>query len=210
MSESGRSAVGVDTYRVDASGVNKMNGLILTGGRSTRMGQDKSQLTYHGKPQREHLTDLLKPYCNQVYWSVNAHQATALPHFEQLCIVDAFDWPGPLNGILSALRLNPAVTWLVVACDMPLLTARSFDALTNRRNMAKLATVFYDSDGRLPEPLLGIYEPAFAPIIDRAVANGQYSPRQLLMVNDIQLVTAPDIRELTNVNDPAARRQLGF
>ncbi len=205
VSKSGRSA-----SAVDAPGVDTLNGLILAGGRSTRMGQDKSQLTYYGKPQRAHLTDLLIPFCDRVYWSVNADQAATLAGIEQPLVVDAFDWPGPLNGILSAFRLNPDVAWLVVACDMPLLTARSFEVLTKGRNRAKRATVFFDSDGALPEPLLGIYEPTFVPIINRAVANGQYSPRRLLQENDIQLLTAPDIQELTNVNDPAARMRLGF
>lgn len=188
----------------------KLNGLILTGGRSTRMGQDKSQLVYHGKPQREHLTDLLWPYCNAVFWSVNANQAAELTNPQQPLIVDAFDWPGPLNGILSAFRRDPASAWLVVACDMPLLTACSFDALAAGRDSAKLATVFYDSDGQLPEPLLGIYEPRFGPIMERAIETGQYSPRWILQRNDMQLLTAPDVRELLNVNDPAARTRLGF
>ena len=126
------------------------------------------------------------------------------------CFVDAFDWPGPLNGILSAFGRDPASAWLVVACDMPLLTWRSFDALVNGRNLAKLATVFYDSDGQLPEPLLGIYEPAFGPIMESAVAGGHYSPRRLLQQNDVELLTTPDVRELTNVNDPASRTRLGF
>lgn len=192
------------------SNANKPNGLVLTGGRSTRMGQDKSRLTYHGRPQREHLTDLLRPYCYTVFWSVNAGQAAELPGSEQPLIVDLFDWPGPLNGILSALRYDSAAAWLVVACDMPLLTAHSFDALAAGRDPARLATVFYDSDGQLPEPLLGIYEPAFGPVMGRAIAEGQYSPRQLLQQNDVQLLAAPDVWELTNINDPAARARLGF
>ena len=190
--------------------MNKVNGLVLTGGRSTRMGEDKSRLTYHSKPQRDHLTDLLQPYCDTVFWSVNADQAAELSGAEQWLIVDAFDWPGPLNGILSALWHDPAAAWFVVACDMPLLTVRSLDVLVAGRDATKLATVFYDSEGQLPEPLLGIYEPAFGPVMERAVAAGQYSPRLLLQQHDVQLLTVPDVRELTNINDPAARTRLGF
>ena len=174
------------------------------------MGQDKSRLVYHGKSQRDHLTDLLQPYCDAVFWSVNAGQAADLSDSQQPLITDAFDWPGPLNGILSAFRRDPVAAWFVVACDMPLLTAQSLDALIESRDLAKMATVFYDSEGRLPEPLLGIYEPAFGSVIDRAVAAGQYSPRRLLQQNDVQLLTAPDVRELMNVNDPVARTMLGL
>lgn len=190
------------------SSVTKLNGLVLAGGRSTRMGADKSLLNYHGKPQREHLTDLLRPYCDQVFWSVNADQAVELVGNEQPIIVDAFDLATPLNGILSAFQQEPDAAWLIVACDMPLLTSRSFDALLAGRNGAKLATVFYDSDGQLPEPLLGIYEPTFWPLLQDAVAQGQSSPRKLLRMNDIQLLTVPDLRELTNINDPVGRALL--
>ncbi len=200
---------GVDSPGRSAGAVDSLNGLILTGGRSTRMGHDKSQLIYHGKPQREHLIDLLKPYCNAVFWSVNAEQAAEITTINQSIIVDAFDLVGPLNGILSAFQYDAIAAWLVVACDMPLLTARSLDALVNGRNSAKMATVFYDSDGQSPEPLLGIYEPAFGPILQQAQVNGAYSPRQLLRQNDVKLLTAPDIRELANINDPKARAALG-
>jgi len=189
----------------------KPNGLVLLGGRSTRMGQDKSLLSYHHKPQRNHLADLLQPYCHHVFWSVNAPQWLALNEAEQvMSIVDGYVFNSPLNGILSAFLCNPTRAWLVVACDMPLLTSRSFDALVAGRDPGKLATVFRDSDGQRPEPLLGIYEPAFAPVAIQAVGTGEISPRQILLNNTIHLLTPPDPRELTNLNDPAARAALGW
>ena len=176
------------------------------------MGEDKSQLVYHGKSQREHLTELLRPYCSIVFWSVNGMQEAELEASGQfqLRIVDRFDIASPLNGILSAFTYDPEAAWFVVACDMPLLTVRSLDALVKGRNREKMATVFYDSDGQLPEPLLGIYEPAFGPILHQAVANGANSPRQLLQQNDIQLLNVPDVRELTNINDQPSRKKLGL
>ncbi len=190
--------------------MDSLNGLILTGGRSTRMGQDKSRLVYHDKPQRDHLIDLLSPYCDTVFWSVNADQAAELEQTHPPVIVDEFDLPSPLNGILSAFQRDPDVAWLVVACDMPLITSQSLDVLIQGRNSAKLATAFYDSDGQSPEPLYGIYEPAFGPILKQAFLAGAYSPRQLLQQNDVQLLMVPDVRELANVNDPKTRAALGL
>ena len=185
-----------------------LNGLILTGGRSTRMKQDKSQLVYHAKPQREHLTDLLKPYCNTVFWSVNAQQAAELTNPEQSVLLDAFDIPGPLNGILSAFQYDPKSAWLVVACDMPLLTETSLNALVSGRDVYKPATAFYDSNGQFPEPLLSIWEPAIEPILQTAVASGYYAPRPILMLADCHLLTIPDVRELINVNKPDEQKTL--
>ncbi len=185
-----------------------LNGLILTGGRSIRMGRDKSLLTYHNKPQREHLTELLNPFCDTVFWSINAEQATILERNDQPVIVDAFDIVGPLNGILSAFQHNPNVAWLVVACDMPLLTSQSLDVLVKGRNPEKPATAFYDSDGRFPEPLLSIWEPAIEPVLQNALALGNQSPRRILMLADCALLTAPNVQELLNINDPAEQKAL--
>ena len=185
-----------------------LNGLILTGGRSTRMGEDKSLLTYHDKPQREHLTDLLRPFCDTVFWSVNAEQAAAMARTDQPVIVDMFDIVGPLNGILSAFQHDPNVAWLVVACDMPLLTKQSLDVLVKGRNPEKPATAFYDSDGRFPEPLLCIWEPSIEPVLQNALASGNQSPRRILMLADCALLTAPNVQELLNINDPAGQKAL--
>ncbi|MEY4787280.1 MAG: hypothetical protein RL692_1174, partial [Planctomycetota bacterium] len=49
-------------------------GLILTGGQSSRMGSDKAQLTYSNRPQWQEVADLLRPFCNKVYWSCASEQ----------------------------------------------------------------------------------------------------------------------------------------
>ncbi len=188
-----------------------LNGLVLIGGRSLRMGQDKAQLVYHDKPQRDHLTELLRPYCQTVYWSVNAEQIDCLQGSGMPLLRDVENpRPGPLNGILAALNHDPTVAWLVVACDMPLLTDLSLRTLVAGRNPACLATAFYDTDGRYPEPLLCIWEPASGPVVRDAFNNGMVSPRKLLMLHSAALLPAPDPRELTNVNSPAERNALGF
>ena len=47
-----------------------IKGLVLTGGKSTRMGSDKAQLKYHGKPQKEHVKNLLENLGIATYYSV--------------------------------------------------------------------------------------------------------------------------------------------
>ncbi|WP_288424845.1 NTP transferase domain-containing protein [uncultured Spirosoma sp.] len=200
-----------ETSSTGDSQVAPLNGLVLIGGRSLRMGQDKAQLVYYDKPQRDHLTELLRPYCQTVYWSVNAEQIDRLQGSGIPLLGDVENpRPGPLNGILAALNQDPTVAWLVVACDMPLLTDLSLRALVAGRNPACLATAFYDTDGRYPEPLLCIWEPASGPVVRDAFNNGMVSPRKLLMLHSAALLPAPDPRELTNVNSPAERNALGF
>lgn len=193
------------------AGLPPVDGLVLMGGLSTRMGTDKSELAYHGQPQRDYLTALLQPFCRQVYWSVNAEQAATLPPGGPPRLIDVVsERPGPLNGMLSAVAHDPTCAWLVVACDMPLLSARSFDALLAGRRSETIATAFYDTDGRYPEPLLCLWEPGSGPVLQAAFASGMVSPRKILMMNAVTLLPPPDPRELTNINSPDERSQLGF
>ncbi|MGB1032768.1 MAG: NTP transferase domain-containing protein, partial [Flavobacteriales bacterium] len=56
----------------------KLNALILSGGKSTRMGTDKGALNYHGEPQRVHLEQLLEKHVHGVYHSVRSEQGLNL------------------------------------------------------------------------------------------------------------------------------------
>ena len=53
-------------------------GLVLCGGKSTRMGTDKSMLQYHSKPQRYYVYDLLFPLCEKVFISCNEQQSSTI------------------------------------------------------------------------------------------------------------------------------------
>lgn len=176
-------------------------GLVLIGGRSTRMGQDKSQLDYHGRPQREYLTDWLTGYCGAVFWSVNTGQAAVAAHGSRL-IVDQYPEAGPLGGILSAMETHPTQAWLVVACDLPLLTGRTLAALLDGRDTRQPATAFWDADHSSPEPLVSLWEPTALPLLRSFFRAGQRSPRRFLGQYAGQLLTPPDSDELLNVNDP--------
>ncbi len=185
-----------------------LTGLVLMGGRSTRMGEDKSQLNYHGQPQRDYLTELLTTYCSTVFWSVNAQQATALTDQSHRLIVDAYTDAGPLGGILSAMERHPGRAWLVVACDLPLLTRLTLDTLVVGRHQSQPATAFMDAAGTGPEPLVSLWEPSAASLLLDFFETGQRSPRRFLQQYAQSLLLSPDVRELTNVNDPVTRTEV--
>lgn len=176
-----------------------LNGLVLSGGSSTRMQADKGSLNYHGKTQREHVFNLLSSYCNEVYVSCNSAQAKELAGKFPL-ITDGFLGLGPLGGILSAFRHSPGHAWLIVACDLPLLTSGTFHYLIKNRNPSKLATAYCDETGQLPEPLITIWEPRSYPVMLQFLAQGFSCPRKVLINSDVELLTAPDSSELKNVN----------
>jgi len=182
-----------------------LQGLVLTGGQSSRMKQDKGNLSYHGVSQREYLYNLLLEYCDKAFVSCNAAQAAAL--MELPAIEDTFLGLGPMGGILSAMQSDPNAAWLTVACDLPYLSQKTISFLVQNRNPSKNATAFLDAKGTFPEPLVTIWEPKSYLLLLQFLAQGYSCPRKVLINSDIELLTAPDSKEFLNVNNPGEYEQ---
>jgi molybdopterin-guanine dinucleotide biosynthesis protein A len=179
-----------------------LHGLVLAGGMSTRMGQDKAALRYHGKPQMAHCHELLSAYCERVFVSCRSDQAVEESLADYAIITDSFVGIGPMGGILSALKAEPAAAWLVLACDLPFVTEETLETLVHCRNPFKLATAFTSANDGFPEPLCAIYEPKSVHRLLAFLARGYQCPRKVLINSDIQLIEAPEHGELDNVNHP--------
>ncbi len=176
-----------------------INGLVLSGGKSTRMGMDKGNIHYHDKSQREHVYQLLANFCNETFVSCTHEQIKSLTQSLPI-IEDTFLGLGPLSGILSAFQRNPNTAWLSVACDLPYLHQSTIDYLINHRNPSKMATAFWDSEGKFPEPLVTLWEPRAYPVLLQFLSQGYSCPRKVLLNSDTEIVKAPDASAFKNVN----------
>lgn len=178
-----------------------LNGLVLVGGKSTRMQRDKSQLVFHGEqPQFAYLNGLLENFCEKVYISARDEEQAEAIGFP--AIIDKFIGLGPYGGILSALMENPNAAWLVVAVDLPFLDEKTIGQLVKERSLSKTATCFIDRHEEWPEPLITIWEPRAYPILLNFLANGYSCPRKALINSDVKIITERDVKALTNVNHP--------
>ena len=175
-----------------------INGLVLVGGQSVRMGTDKSLLEYHGLPQRNFLYQLLGQYCNEVFFACRANQIQELADFQT--IVDFQPSVGPITALLSAFAHNAQKTWLIVACDMPFVGADTIEFLLNHRDATAIATAFLNPETQFPEPLLTIWEPRSAPILRVAFERQERSPLRILQQNQPKLLIPPVANWLLNVN----------
>lgn len=178
-----------------------LNGLVLAGGQSQRMGQDKGALNLYGKEQRYFLADALKSYCSNVFISCRSEQKEGI-NTAYNTLEDTFINLGPFGAILSAFRENPNAAWLVVACDLPLLDKTALDYLLANRNPSAIATAYKNGYDGFPEPLITIWEPKSYPVLLAYLAQGYSCPRKVLINSDTHLLDAPDIEVLTNVNTP--------
>lgn len=176
--------------------------MVLAGGQSRRMGQDKGLLDYHGKPQRDYLFEQLQPLCRNVYMSIRPGQEGALPQGMPY-ILDENQYRGPFNGLLSAHRTFPEVAWLVVACDLPLMDTKALRYLIDRRDPQALATAFATHKSGLPEPLAAIWEPGGLKQAITFLESGESTcPRKFLINANTRLVFPEDDLWLANANIP--------
>ena len=176
-------------------------GLVLAGGKSQRMGQDKTQLVYHEKPQREHTAELLNQVCSKVFVSDRAGNAEG----SYPTIADTFLDLGPYGGILSAFRQHPNVAWLTVASDMPLVQAATLQQLVQQRNASQLATCFHNPETQFPEPLLTLWEPRAYPRLLHFMSLGYSCPRKVLINSDVEELKLERPELLKNANTPEER-----
>lgn len=134
-----------------------MQGIVLTGGQSIRMGTDKGMLRFNHQTWVERAVTLLESFRIPVAVSINPNQYlnyAALFSPGQLIEDDAsLTVGGPLRGILSAHLRFPLEDLLVLACDMPCMQAEPIQFLLQQ---ATADAVLFQQAGR-PEALCGIY-----------------------------------------------------
>jgi molybdenum cofactor guanylyltransferase len=176
-------------------------GLVLAGGRSKRLGQDKTIIPWHGTAQSAFLYQLLQKWCDDVYLSRRREQQ-AYDSSEKI-IFDSSASPGPYGAILSAFEHRPDVAWLVIASDLPLLNAATLEFRVDHRDRERIATTFRGPHDGLPEPLVTIWEPRSYEILLAHAKLGFTCPRKVLIKTaDACVLEPPDPDALANVNTP--------
>ncbi len=193
--------------KLDSTASPSVYGLILAGGASRRMREDKALLDYHGKPQLTWTYELVRSVCDPVFVSVRANQADEPVRARLPQIIDGAEGLGPVGGILSAQERHPGVAWLVVACDLPFLDKATLRRLLSSRDPGRDATAFISSHDGLPEPLCAIWEPRSRAALKDAIATGRNCPRKILINADTKLIAQPHPAALDNVNTPEERRE---
>ena len=146
----------------------QIEGFILAGGESSRMGRDKALLELGGVPLVLRTARLVESVAGPptVIGNADAFRPLGLRAIED-------DWPGagPLGGIATALRASSATWSLVVACDLPYLTKPWLDFLVARALASEGAAVL-PMNTRGAEPLCAMYHKRCEPAIREALESG--------------------------------------
>ncbi|APA67207.1 molybdopterin molybdotransferase MoeA [Janthinobacterium sp. 1_2014MBL_MicDiv] len=189
-----------------------ITGLILAGGRGTRMGQaDKGMLPLHGQPLVRHVLQRLAPQVGQLAISANEH-AGAYARFGLPVWSDVLPGQlGPLAGLHSGMQHAATPYLLTVPCDSPLLptdlaarlaaglVAHDADlaiAVTEEIDPATGQTV------RRPHPVFCLVKTSALPQLDAYLATGERRMRTWHGPLKLAEVLFEDGRAFGNINTP--------
>lgn len=179
---------------------NEIYGLVLAGGKSSRMQTDKAALQYHTNiSQQSFLYQLLQKFCTKTFISCRQDQVNQLQTVE-LFISDENKYEGPLNGILSAHHRFPDKAWLVIAVDLPHISDKTIQELLRQRAPLKMSTAYATQASEKPEPLIAIWEPAALTAAETYIQLGNHCPRKFLTGQDIKMIFPENDIELFNAN----------
>lgn len=177
--------------------------LILAGGESRRMGQDKANLVFDGQTLLQSVTVAMQPLFAEVILSVRqTRHEIDLP---QVC--DDVSRIGPLAGLAAGLECA-ATPWIfAVACDMPFITAALVEYLARQRGNYQAVVPMVRG---YPQPLAAFYAASCLPAVRECLnGNGKHSLRALLeglqvrYVNEAEILEAdPDLASFFDLDTP--------
>jgi len=140
------------------------SGVVLAGGRSSRMGRDKALMEIDGRSLLDRALDKLDAHCSEL---LVIGEPEKYGHVGPFVIADEWPGKGPLGGIATAMRYASNDRLLVIACDMPALNERLFELLKAQLGTATDAVV--PRHEGLIEPLAAAYHRSAQPVFRRCV-----------------------------------------
>lgn len=149
----------------------EVTGVILAGGRATRMGgQDKGLISLKGKPMYEHIVNKLAPQVGKLAISANRnrekYQSLGYPVLSDTLP----DYPGPLAGMLSVMQQLDAEWFLFCPCDTPNIPDDLAARLWGARGQFPAVWV---NDGDRDHPTLALVHRKLTPALENYLASGE-------------------------------------
>jgi molybdopterin-guanine dinucleotide biosynthesis protein A len=194
------------TARVAGSpmGTKAVGGIVLAGGKSSRLGFDKALVRVNGEFLAQWLPDQLAALCYPVALVVDRPQRYAVSVRQ---LVDGAPDAGPLAGIAVGLQSLAMPALFACACDMPLLQPALIERLCAALDGYDL--VIPERDGRL-EPLCAVYSASCLPVIQRLLRDHRLRANAVAGEVSTRILQEPEWRDIDpegdsflNINTPA-------
>ena len=165
-------------------------GIVMCGGKSSRMGTDKGLLLKDGQTWAEVAYSKISGLNLPVKISINAQQTEPYQNIfiKEILVVDNIDIPGPLAGLLSMYKKFTNEDFLLLACDMTDIKTSTLQHLIDiyEEKEAEYDFFVFTNDEEY-EPLLGIYS-----------KNGLQKIMQLYKENKLTHYSMKHVLQLSN------------
>jgi molybdopterin-guanine dinucleotide biosynthesis protein A len=167
-----------------------LTAIILSGGKSTRMGQDKGLMEINGKPMIQYVIDNITPVCSQII--ISANQDT-YKKFGYPVIKDDIADTGPAGGIVSSFPHSSNDKNLIISCDLPFVTPVFINILLNLSN--KYEITIPELNGYI-QPLCGIYLKDIYNRFKNIVEHGQSSMKNIIKEFNYRVVKEAEMNAI--------------
>jgi len=174
---------------------NNLGAIILSGGKSRRMGKTKSELRLGSKTMLEHVVQALSLVVDHLVIVCAPDQALPFDGENIIWAHDAVGDQGPLQGVQAGLLALPqnVERVFVSACDVPLLKP---ELVTHLFSLSQNTQAVVPQINGMPQPLTGVYAPEILPVVTRLLASGERSVQALLRQIDAHFVDEGVIRQI--------------
>jgi molybdopterin-guanine dinucleotide biosynthesis protein A len=178
-----------------------VEGYILAGGKSRRMGEDKGLIPYYGMPMVKHVIDQLNPAVDKLT-IITEHEG--YKQFGLDTIPDLIKDIGPAGGIYTALKNATSDKIFITGCDMPFIKTEAIAFMIQSSEDSEITVPVWDKN---PEPLFAVYSKECLPLWEELIKSGIHKLQRLIAsfnlkeirVNDSEILSAD---MFTNINTP--------
>ncbi len=186
---------------------NNITGIILAGGKSSRMGTEKGLIIYKNKPFVEHIIEAMSPLVDNIIIISNNK---AYESFGFKCYEDLIKNTGPLAGIYTGLRYSKTDYNLIVSCDIPLVKTIVLQKLIDQKNDAS-EVIQLQSQGK-NMPLIALYKKSCEVIFMEELHQNQKKVQKALKKCNVKTVIIDgSLEQVTaNINTPEDLELLNF
>ncbi len=152
----------------------EISGIILSGGKSSRMGLNKSLLKIGDETIIGRITNLIKPLFKEIMIISNSpkdYKFLNVPLYQ-----DIYKWKGPLAGIHSGLVHSSTEINFIISCDVPLMTKEMIEYIVDFKSNKPIK---FCEAGGYRQPLAGIYNKSIIQKIEQVIGNDEAGDKSL-------------------------------
>nr|WP_262897375.1 molybdenum cofactor guanylyltransferase [Salegentibacter sp. BDJ18] len=177
---------------------------VLAGGKSSRMGRDKGLVSLNKDPMIAHVLRELETLKipTKIIANNSAYKKFKLPVYSDV-IADK----GPMGGLLTAMENTRAEMVLLIACDMPFITANAIERLLNNADKEQIITSI--SNQKI-NPLFSVYPVILKEKIKKSITEGELKMTDFILKNPHVLLPFEDEKSgkiFNNINTETERKE---